>query len=79
MDAERWAHLAELEASTDIEIQKKHATVMVWIAQFMERNGGIVEQLKEERKALLEQQSAEAEPSGSAYMEPDSGTFDEND
>ena len=76
MAEERWAHLAELEATSDIELQKKHATIMVWIGQFMERNGGIVEQLKEERAALLEQQSAEAEVEGSAYMESDSGQSD---
>lgn len=79
MDAERWAHLAELEATSDIELQKKHATIMVWIGQFMERNGGIVETLKEERAALLEQQSTEAEIEGSPYMESDSGTFDAAD
>jgi len=78
MAEERWAHLAELEATSDIELQKKHATIMVWIGQFMERNGGIVEQLKEERAALLELQSAEAEAEveGSAYMESDSGQSD---
>jgi hypothetical protein len=78
MAAERWAHLARLESSSDIEQQKKHATIMVWIGQFMERNGGIVESLKEERRAMLEQQSAEAEIQGSHYMEPDSGAFDED-
>ena len=79
MAEERWAHLAELEATTDIELQKKHATIMVWIGQFMERNGGIVETLKEERAAILEQQNTEPEPEGSAYMDSDSGTFDTAD
>ena len=79
MAEERWAHLAELEATGDIELQKKHATIMVWIGQFMERNGGIVETLKEERAALLEQQNAEAELEGSPYMESDSSTFDVED
>ena len=76
MAAERWAHLAELEATSDIELQKKHATIMVWIGQFMELNGGIVETLIEERKALIDQQNTEAEIEGSAYMESDSGQSD---
>ena len=76
MAAERWAHLAELEATPDIELQKKHATIMVWIGQFMELNGGIVETLIEERKALIDQQNTKAEIEGSPYMESDSGQSD---
>ena len=79
MAEERWAHLAHLEASDDIEIQKKHATIMVWIGQFMELNGGIVEQLKEERDGLLAQQNEEPLPEGSPYMESDSGASDVED
>lgn len=77
MAEERWAHLGALEGSSDIEEQKKHATIMVWIGHFMELNGGIVEQLKEEREALLAQQNEETETiAGSPYMESDSGASD---
>ncbi len=79
MAEERWAHLAALEADPDIEAQKKHATIMVWIGQFMELNGGIVESLKEEREAMLAAQNTDPLPEGSPYMESDSGASDEMD
>ena len=79
MDAERSSHLEALVASRDMSEKEQHATIITWISQFMDANDGIVETLKEERKALLEQRNAEAEIEGSPYMEPDSGAFDETD
>jgi len=76
MAAERSSHLEALVANPDIEAQKKHATIIKWITDFIDTNGGIVETLIEERKALLSQKNSEAEIEGSPYMEPDSGAFD---
>jgi hypothetical protein len=59
--------------------KEQHATIITWISQFMDTNDGIVETLKEERSALLTQRNQETEVEGSAYMEPDSGEFDESD
>jgi transcription initiation factor IIE alpha subunit len=79
MAAEASSHLEALVSSRDQQAKEQHAVIITWINQFMEVNGGIMEALKEERKALLEQQDQEPEPEGSPYMESDSGAFDAAD
>ena len=76
MAAELSSHLAALVASRDMTEKEQHATIITWISEFMDTNGGIVETLKEEREALLAQQNTEADLEGSPFMESDSNTFD---
>lgn len=75
MAAEASSHLAALVASRDTTEKEQHATIITWITQFMDTNDGIMERLISERKAQLELQNTEAALEGSAYMEPDSGTY----
>jgi hypothetical protein len=79
MAAEASSHLEALVASRDMTEKEQHATIITWIHDFMETNGGIMETLREERAALLEQRSSETELEGSPYMESDSGAYDVTD
>jgi hypothetical protein len=79
MGAVRSSHLEALAYSDDLEEQKRHAVIVSFLTQNFLSDNGIMEWLIEEKAGLTAQRNAEKDVEGSAFMEPDSGTFDEQE
>ena len=70
MQVERLQHLEVLASSDDMSTVAQHKAVARWIDQFFSATEGIDDQLKEARKGMKEQESADFD--GSEFMAPSS-------